>query len=1077
MKPPHLLRQPLLLVVAACFALAASAPGGFFYPGTATNTVPWPGGVVPYEFATNLTALQRQIYLDGLREWELAANVRFVPRSNETQYVLFKFDPFGPNFVSGANPQTVEVNSLSRAQVCHEMGHSFGLNHENIRPDRDTFLTVLSNNVSSGNLFWFTIDPAGVTNGAYDFESVMHLGRDFASVQPGVLDTQQANPGYERFQPRMGNLALSRGDRAALAAFYGPPAVPLTNIVTTTADGGPGSLRAALYYALDHPGTTITFNIPTNDPGFTNGVFVIKPTGHLPPLVTDGTVIDGSTQPGFAGPPLIFVDGSGTIPEAYAPGTVTGLLIFAANCTVKNLSFRRFNWNGLTLRYPDATNNTIAGCWCGLDETGTNAAPNALQGILIFDGASRNIIGGTNATARNVLSGNAQYGVWVSGSNTAGNRILGNYIGTDWAGARAVSNAFGGVILTDQTTGNTVGGDTTSARNVISGNVNAGLWITGAGVESNVVAGNFIGLNAAGAAALPNSFVGMYVLDGAKFNRLGGTNAGARNVISGNISEGIRIAGAGASSNVVLGNFIGTDSAGTNAVGNGFAGATIFGQATANWIGGGADGSRNLISGNGSYGVAIGDFGTVSNRVAGNFIGTDVTGTASIGNSGGVVLGWGTTGNMIGGVAPGEANLISGNSAGVFVGGIGGPGQYTSNNVVQGNWIGLASNGFGALPNYLGLQVGELAHDTLIGSNVVSGNNWVGIYINDFNHNTVVEGNFVGTDSTGVGAVGNAGPGIYLASGSNNVRIGGTTPGAGNVISGNAGDGVYLATPGARVFGNRIGVAADGTSPLGNSGSGIYIYSSSNVVGIGTNGAGAGNHIAFNGQHGVVVSDRFANVIRGNTMVSNGGRSISLGTVSSPLPNDPLDADSGPNQFQNFPVLTNAAVWGAAMNLRGTLHSTPNRPFLIDYYRSTVADASGYGEGEFYLGSTTVTTDGSGDAAFNFGAVGAFSNHIFTATATDLVTGDTSEFSASVLGDGLTSGPASPPESGQPLPTGGGVALSFSVEPGWQYRMQASTNLAAWTDFSTNVVNTNLIPFTDLAATNFLRRFYRVVSP
>ena len=99
----------------------------------------------------------------------------------------------------------------------------------------------------------------------------------------------------------MGNFCLSPGDRAALAYLYGPPAVPLTNVVTTTADVGPGSLRAAIYYATDHPGTTIRFNIPTSDPGYSNGVFNIHLTGMLPPLVTDGTVIDGSTQPGFAG--------------------------------------------------------------------------------------------------------------------------------------------------------------------------------------------------------------------------------------------------------------------------------------------------------------------------------------------------------------------------------------------------------------------------------------------------------------------------------------------------------------------------------------------------------------------------------------------------------------------------------------------------------------------------------------------------------------------------------------------------------------------------------------------------------
>ena len=163
------------------------------------------------------------------------------------------------------SPQMVTVSSLSRAQVCHEMGHSFGFNHENIRPDATNYIAVLTNNITDEptNIYWFTLDPTTVTNGNYDYESVMHLGWDFDSTNPGVLATQQPKPpNFPRYQFRMGNYCLSPGDRAALAYLYGPPAVPLTNVVTTTADVGPGSLRAAIYYATDHPGTTVRFNIP-----------------------------------------------------------------------------------------------------------------------------------------------------------------------------------------------------------------------------------------------------------------------------------------------------------------------------------------------------------------------------------------------------------------------------------------------------------------------------------------------------------------------------------------------------------------------------------------------------------------------------------------------------------------------------------------------------------------------------------------------------------------------------------------------------------------------------------------------
>jgi hypothetical protein len=240
----------ILVAIALC---VNSALAGNFYAGTSPANIPWPGVIVPYEFTNTLTATQTNTYLDGLREWELAANVKFVPHTNQTRWVLFAYNTNFLDFVAaGYSPQLVTVSSLSRAQVCHEMGHSFGFTHENIRFDQTNHLTVVTNNISNeaSNIFWFTIDPTSVTNGYYDFESVMHLGWDFASVQPGVLPTQQPKPAYSaRYQFRMQNYCISPGDRAALAYLYGPPALPLTNIVTTTADVGPGSMRAAMYYA------------------------------------------------------------------------------------------------------------------------------------------------------------------------------------------------------------------------------------------------------------------------------------------------------------------------------------------------------------------------------------------------------------------------------------------------------------------------------------------------------------------------------------------------------------------------------------------------------------------------------------------------------------------------------------------------------------------------------------------------------------------------------------------------------------------------------------------------------------
>jgi hypothetical protein len=796
--------------------LAASSFAGNFYSGTSPANVPWPGGVVAYAFTNTLTAAQQQTYLAGLREWELAANVRFVPRTTETRWILFAYNTNGfDNVSSGYDPQVVSVSSLSRAQVCHEMGHSFGFTHENIRPDATDFITVVTNNIQDepNNIVWFTVDPTSVTHGPYDFESVMHLGWDFDSVQPGVLPTQEPKPSYfPRYQFRMGNLCLSPGDRAALAFLYGPPAVPLTSVVTTTADVGLGSLRAAMYYAADHPGSGVSFNIPTTDHGYSNGVFTIQLTGHLPPLAADGMVIDGSTQPGFNGQPLIVVDGSQILPETFTSNS--GLLIYSANNQVKSVSFHGFNWNGLTFRFADATNNVVAGCWLGLDSTGSNAAPNLFQGILLAGGASGNVIGGTSALARNVLSGNQQYGIYVTDSNTAGNVILGNFIGTDASGSNAVPNWSGGAIIVHAAHNNLIGGTDPLAHNVISGNTNFGIWIGDVGTVSNTVSGNLVGLNAAGTAALPNTFTGMYLIDGAQNNLV------TRNVFSGHPSEGLRISGSGTSGNLLQGNSFGTDAGGTNAVPNGFAGATIFSGATSNVIGGTSVAARNLISGNSSYGVVIGDPGSSGNRVEGNFIGTDLTGTHALGNSFANVALWnGATGNSIGGVA-----------------------------------------------------------------------------------------------------------------------------------------------------------------------------------------AGSGNVIAFSGNFGVVLYDNatISNAIRGNSIFANGGLGIDL-NGDGVTPNDPGDTDTGPDNLQNFPVITRAADTCAGTIVSGTLNSTASRGFFIDVYRNTAADASGNGEGEVYVGSVTNATDGSGNAAFSLTLNGHFAGQYFSATATDHTTGDTSEFSASIL---ATNGPA-----------------------------------------------------------------------
>lgn len=687
------------------------------------GNLPWPGGIVPYEMDGTLTAAQQGVYLDGLREWELAGAVHFVPRTNQADYVLFKYSPTGPNRVSGSRPQLVEINLLTRAQICHEMGHSLGLEHEHQRPGRDTYVTVLYDNIIPGNNAAFDILPDAASFGGYDFESVMHYGRDVLSVSPG-LDTIVTNPGYGKYQVRLSNFALSPVDRAHLASLYGPPTAALSAVVTTTADGGAGSLRAAIYYVQDHPGTAVTFNIPTGDPGYANGIFTIRPTGHLPLLASNGLTIDATTQHGYAGKPVVFVSGAGLPVEA---GEIPAFLLYAANCTIRGLGVQAYPWNAVVLRYGDATGNRIAACSLGVDGTGGIAVPNIYQGLMIADGAHDNFIGGSGAGEGNQISGNAQYGIWISGADTRGNVILGNRIGTNAAGDAALPNSKGGIILTGGAHDNVIGGGPAGARNLISGNTDAGIWIAGGGTDRNVVSGNHIGINAAGNSALPNTGAGIYVVDGASGNTI------AENVISGNGVEGLRIADTGTTGNVVTGNRVGTDPGGDSAIPNGFAGVAILFGASGNRVGGLLEGEGNLLSGNGSVGLSIGGVGTSGNQAFGNRIGTAAAGMAAVPNGfGGIYLTGGCSGNFIGD-GPASGNLISGNATvGVLVADPG-----TTGNFVRNNRIGPDAAGGSTLAQSAGMWLSNGSTGNLIGgvtegaANIIRGNSGRGITLYD----------------------------------------------------------------------------------------------------------------------------------------------------------------------------------------------------------------------------------------------------------------------------------------------------------------------------------------------------------
>ena len=412
---------------------------------------------------------------------------------------------------------------------------------------------------------------------------------------------------------------------------------------------------------------------------------------------------------------------------------------------------------------------------------------------------------------------------------------------------------------------------------------------------------------------------------------------------------------------------------------------------------GGSSAIRNLVITGGSAALAVSTNG--GNIFEGNWIGLDPTGTTAPGNPGQGMLVTSSM-NTIGGTVAAARNVIAGSGlSGIEI-------RNATGNTVLGNFIGTDATGAVDLGNALSGVYLELAGNTTIGGiaagsrNVISGNGDTanGAIFANISPNLVVQGNYIGTTATGNAALGNAGPGVRMVSGSNDV-IGGTTAAARNVIAANSADGVIIRAIGVSaktiVQGNHIGVAANGTL-LGNGGFGVAVQGThDNTIGGTVNGAG--NVIAGNGSAGLALQfagvQPVGNSVRGNSIGSNGALGIDLG-ADGVTPNDACDADTGANGRQNAPVLTSAPGLGA---LQGMLNSKPATAFVLDFYASPASDPSGFGEGQIYLGSKNVTTDAGCAASFSVTFKQPIpAGHTVTATATD-PGNNTSEFSAGLL--------------------------------------------------------------------------------
>jgi CSLREA domain-containing protein len=497
----------------------------------------------------------------------------------------------------------------------------------------------------------------------------------------------------------------------------------------------------------------------------------------------------------------------------------------------------------------------------------------------------------------------------------------GNFLGLDATGENSIQNETG--IFQGQNTpvgtnlGVTIGGTVPQARNVSSGNKSQGMTV-GGGTQ---VQGNFVGTDRNGTTMIPNGGDGI-LLGAAAFVTIGGTLPGSRNILSGNSACNVDINAASSGSanvtfnDVVQGNYIGTDVTGTRgiqAVAPFNCGVLLASDADLISVGGTSPAARNVISGNGAEGVDL-TSNTFQNVIQGNFIGLNAGGSAAIPNSnGGVVIddhpakpaspipGFN---NTIGGTAPGAGNVISGNVLngitffGAYVSNpIGGP--VTIGNTVLGNIIGLDSTASIPIPNQQDGIYMTAAHSPMPGFNVAASNE----------------------------------------------TIGGTEAGAANIVSHNSSHGIAIDSQG----GGNLTV---------------------------------GNTIQFNGGAGVRVFSGTGNLISRNSIFGNGALGIDLDTAGPNLNSHCQANATGANNLQNAPVLTAgtgpafisatatdpnnntsefsntvaATQAGNILSLLGTFDGLPNTTFTIEFFSSPSADASGFGQGQTYLGSTTVTT-------------------------------------------------------------------------------------------------------------------------
>ena len=844
--------------------------------------------------------------------------------------------------------------------------------------------------------------------------------------------------------------------------------------VTNTNDSGAGSLRQAIINANANAGAdTISFNFGGAGP------HTINLTSALPTLT--GTVtIDGWSEPGYAGTPLVVLNGSGA-------GAVSGLTLGAgsAGSTVRGLVVESFGDSGIVIQ---SNANTIVGNFIGTDVTGLLNHGNTNDGIVVVD-AANNTIGGTTTAERNVISGNA-LGIRIGGTNAGGNVIVGNYVGADVNGAATLGNSLHGIFIsrfaaavTGDPHDNRIGGTTASEANLIVANGQDGVSIYNSAIVGNAILGNRIYANGGLGIDLRN--------DGVTANDTGDADSGANNLQNFPV---LTSANANASGTTIVGTlnslanqtmrieffanrpsvadaggfgegerYLGWAVVSTDGSGN-----AAFNTTLANiWVNAGdriTATATNLATNDTSEfaaNVAATSSGIIVVDTTSDTVDGTTTSIANLGNNRGAdgrislreaiaaannTANGGSPDEIVFNIPLADANHLyyrDNAAAGTFSAPVATTladsaisdfdTDYAAGtarswyritlgaadlNVTQAVVIDASTQaGYDAAkgpiveingaavtaadPNALTLTSGA----STVRGLVINSAGDQGIEVDAGAGGSVIVGNYLGTDVSGTQSRPNDWGGIGVKS--NNVVVGGTSIADRNLISGNvsgtAGLGygveIYNSASGTIVRGNYIGTTVTGMGALGNSGNGIDVYGGATNAVIGGTAAGEGNIVAYNGGTGIRVQTGTATSALGNTIHSNTGLGIDLGTTGVTA-NDAGDGDSGANNLQNFPVLSSAAVSGAQLTVAGSLNSAASSFYRIEFFANATADASGNGEGRTYLGFVNVTTNVGGNASFNVTLTGSVAAGSFiSATATQSNAAftaftDTSEFAA-----------------------------------------------------------------------------------